>query len=91
VGKLHRLNENAYGTTRLFHLSNVGVNAGLIVTKNSIIYIDAGMTVADGKSLLVQSIFQLLNLNENALSFKKQPPNCFKFLNLKCLKKNLKK
>jgi len=55
VGKLHRLNENAYGITRLFHLSNVGVNAGFIVTKNSIIHIDAGMTVADGKSLLVQS------------------------------------
>jgi hypothetical protein len=55
VGKLHRLNENAYGITRLFHLSNVGVNAGFIVTKNSIIHIDAGMTVADGKSLLVRS------------------------------------
>jgi len=55
VGKLHRLNENTYGITGLFHLSNVGVNAGFIVTKNSIIHIDAGMTVADGKSLLVQS------------------------------------
>lgn len=55
MGKLHRLKENAYGITRLFHLSNVGVNAGFIVTKNSIIHVDAGMTVADGKSLLVQS------------------------------------
>jgi hypothetical protein len=55
VGKLHHLNENAYGIAGLFHLSNVGVNAEFIVTKNSIIHIDAGMTVAGGNHLLVQS------------------------------------
>jgi len=52
---LHRLSDNVYGVTELFHLSEVGVNAGFVITKNSIIHIDAGMTVADGNYLLAQS------------------------------------
>jgi len=53
--RLHRLSSNVYGVTGLFHLSNVGVNAGFVLTKNSIIHIDAGMTVADGNYRLTQS------------------------------------
>jgi glyoxylase-like metal-dependent hydrolase (beta-lactamase superfamily II) len=53
--KLHRLSGNVYGVTGLFHLSDVGVNAGFVITKNSIIHIDAGMTVDDGNYLLTQS------------------------------------
>jgi predicted metal-dependent RNase len=52
---LHRLSGNVCCVTGLFHLSEVGVNAGFVITKNSIIHIDAGMTVADGDYLLVQS------------------------------------
>lgn len=52
---LHRLSGNVYGVTGLFHLSKVGVNAGFVITKNSIIHIDAGMTVTDGNYLLAQS------------------------------------
>ncbi len=52
---LHRLNGNVYAVTALFHLSKVGVNAGFVTTKNSIIHIDAGMTVTDGNYLLAQS------------------------------------
>jgi hypothetical protein len=53
--ELHRLSGNVYGVTGLFHLSKVGVNAGFVITKNSVIHIDAGMTVADGNYLLAQS------------------------------------
>lgn len=54
--KLHRLNDNAYGVIELFHPAcSVDTNAGFVLTKNSIIHIDAGMTVADGIYLLKHS------------------------------------
>ena len=54
--KLHRLNDNAYGVIELFHPAcSVDTNAGFVLTKNFIIHIDAGMTVADGIYLLKHS------------------------------------
>jgi hypothetical protein len=45
--KLHRLNGNVYGVTNLYHVAGIGVNAGFVISGNSIIHIDAGMTVQD--------------------------------------------
>lgn len=53
--KLHRLNGNVYGVTNLYHVAGIGVNAGFVISRNSIIHIDAGMTVQDGQYLLNQS------------------------------------
>ena len=47
--ELHRLNENVYGVTGLFHVSDKGVNAGFVVTKNSVVHTGAGITVDGGK------------------------------------------
>lgn len=52
--KLHRLSDSAYGITELFHPFG-DVNAGYITTSNSIVHIDAGMTITDGNYLLSQS------------------------------------
>jgi glyoxylase-like metal-dependent hydrolase (beta-lactamase superfamily II) len=54
MAELHSLNGNVYGVTGLFHPFG-SVNAGFIITSNSIIHIDAGTTIADGNYLLAQS------------------------------------
>jgi glyoxylase-like metal-dependent hydrolase (beta-lactamase superfamily II) len=54
--ELHRLKENVYGVTRLFHPAGpFGVNAGFLIGRDVIVHIDAGMTVRDGEWLLSQS------------------------------------
>lgn len=53
--KIHRLAENVYGITELFHPAG-WVNAGFIATENFVIHIDAGMTINDGKYLLENSM-----------------------------------
>jgi glyoxylase-like metal-dependent hydrolase (beta-lactamase superfamily II) len=55
VVRTHRLNGDVYGVTNLYHVAGIGVNAGFIISQNSIIHIDAGMTVQDGQYLLSQS------------------------------------
>ncbi|MEM3699473.1 MAG: MBL fold metallo-hydrolase [Candidatus Bathyarchaeia archaeon] len=54
---VHRLNNKVYGVIGLFHPSSSagGTNAGFIITENSIVHVDAGMTIADGSYLLEQS------------------------------------
>jgi len=49
--KLTRLAENVYGVTDLWHPIGIGVNAGFIITPKSIIHIDSGMTINDGRYL----------------------------------------
>ncbi len=53
MAKLHRLDHNVYGVVELFHPAG-STNAGFIITENSIVHIDAGMTIADGNYLLDQ-------------------------------------
>lgn len=55
--KLHRIKENVYGVTQLFHPGgDFGTNAGFIITQNTIVHVDAGMTISDGEWLLNQSM-----------------------------------
>jgi glyoxylase-like metal-dependent hydrolase (beta-lactamase superfamily II) len=56
MADLHRLNDVVYGVTGLFHPAGIGVNAGFVITSDSIVHIDAGSTVADGRYLLSQSM-----------------------------------
>jgi glyoxylase-like metal-dependent hydrolase (beta-lactamase superfamily II) len=51
--KVHRVTENVYAITDLYHTAGkgFGVNAGIIFTTQSIIFIDSGMTIASGKFL----------------------------------------
>jgi glyoxylase-like metal-dependent hydrolase (beta-lactamase superfamily II) len=55
MANLHRLNHNVYGVTGLFHPAGICVNAGFVITSDSIVHIDAGTTVSDGNYLISQS------------------------------------
>jgi len=50
---VQRLAENVYAITDLYHSAGAraGVNAGIVFTRNSVVFIDAGMTVASGQFL----------------------------------------
>lgn len=48
--KVHKLTNDVYAVTGLYH-SDGSVNAGIIFTENSVIFIDSGMTVASGEFL----------------------------------------
>lgn len=50
--RVHRLAENVYAITGLFHSSgDPGVNAGVVFGKNSVVFVDCGMSVASGRFL----------------------------------------
>ncbi|NIO49712.1 MAG: MBL fold metallo-hydrolase [Candidatus Aminicenantes bacterium] len=51
--KIHKLTETVYAITDLYHSAGklAGVNAGIIFTSGSVIFIDSGMTVASGDFL----------------------------------------
>jgi len=49
--ELYKLADNAFAVTGLYHV-HISVNAGFITTSESIVHIDAGMRVADGRYLL---------------------------------------
>lgn len=51
--KIHRLTETVYAITDLYHSAGklAGVNAGIIFTSDSVIFIDSGMTIASGNFL----------------------------------------
>jgi glyoxylase-like metal-dependent hydrolase (beta-lactamase superfamily II) len=53
--ELHDLGKDAYGVTNLRHIAGMGVNAGFIMTSNTIIHIDSGMTISDGEYLANES------------------------------------
>ncbi|MDH4258463.1 MAG: MBL fold metallo-hydrolase, partial [Candidatus Aminicenantes bacterium] len=50
---VHRLQDNVFAVTGLYHSSGgrFGTNAGIIFTKNSVIFIDSGMSIASGEFL----------------------------------------
>jgi glyoxylase-like metal-dependent hydrolase (beta-lactamase superfamily II) len=48
--EVHKLTDNVYAVTGLYH-TNGSVNAGIIFTENSVIFIDSGMTIASGEFL----------------------------------------
>jgi glyoxylase-like metal-dependent hydrolase (beta-lactamase superfamily II) len=50
---VHKVTENVYAITDLFHSKGqlAGVNAGIIFTSNSVVFIDSGMTVDSGEFL----------------------------------------
>ena len=48
---IHYLNHNVYAVTGLFHPARIGVNAEFVITSDSIVHIDAGMTVSNGNYL----------------------------------------
>ncbi len=52
--EVHRITKDVYAVTNLFHSrgKKAGVNAGIIITSHSIIFIDSGMTIASGEFLL---------------------------------------
>ena len=52
---IHYLNHNVYAVTGLSHPARIDVNAGFIRTNNSIVHIDAEMTVSNGNYLISQS------------------------------------
>jgi len=51
--EVHKITKDVYGITDLFHSrgEKAGVNAGIIFTEKSIIFIDAGMTIASAEFL----------------------------------------
>jgi cyclase len=50
--RVYNINENVYTITNLYHTFRYGwVNAGIIFTANSVIFIDCGMTEASGEFL----------------------------------------
>lgn len=54
--QLQQLGKGVYGATDLFFpAEDFSVNAGFIIAKNTIIHVDAGMTVKDGEWLLNNS------------------------------------
>jgi cyclase len=48
--KVHKLTNDVYAVTGLYH-SDGSVNAGIIFTEKSVIFIDSGMTIASGEFL----------------------------------------
>jgi cyclase len=47
---VHKITDNVYAITGLYHVQPDGsVNAGIIFTENSVIFIDSGMTIASGE------------------------------------------
>lgn len=53
--EVHRFSDDVYGVTDLRHIAGIGVNAGFILTSDTIIHIDSGMTILDGEYLLNKS------------------------------------
>lgn len=51
--KVHKLQDNVFAVTGLYHSagSGFGTNAGIIFTRNSVIFIDSGMSIASGEFL----------------------------------------
>ena len=51
--RIHRLTDNVYAITDLFHSrgAKAGVNAGIVFTDQSVVFIDAGMTVTSAQFL----------------------------------------
>jgi glyoxylase-like metal-dependent hydrolase (beta-lactamase superfamily II)/uncharacterized protein YjaZ len=51
--EVHKLTENVWAVTNLYHSAgkDAGVNAGIILTPKSIVFIDAGMTIASAEYL----------------------------------------
>ena len=51
--EVHKLTENVYAITDLYHSAGkgAGVNAGIIFTPKSIVFIDSGMTIASAEYL----------------------------------------
>jgi len=51
--KVHKLQEGVFAVTGLYHSagSGFGTNAGIIFTRNSVIFIDSGMSIASGEFL----------------------------------------
>ncbi len=51
--EVHKITEDIYAITGLYHPAGeeVGVSAGIIFTRNSVIFIDAGMTIASAEFL----------------------------------------
>jgi len=49
---LHRITENVYAITNLYHTSGgLGTNAGIFFTSRAVVFIDSGMTIASGEFL----------------------------------------
>jgi len=53
--ELHHLGNDTYGVTGLRHIAGIGVNAGFILTSETIVHIDSGMTISDGEYLIETS------------------------------------
>jgi len=51
--KVHRISPNVYAITGLYHAAGggFGVNAGIILTHHSVVFIDSGMSIAAGEFL----------------------------------------
>lgn len=51
--KVHKITENVYAVTDLYHSAGggFGTNAGIIFTSRSVVFIDAGMSIASGEFL----------------------------------------
>ncbi len=51
--KAHEIDENVYAITDLYHSAGegFGTNAGIIFTSKSVVFIDAGMSIASGEFL----------------------------------------
>ena len=57
---VHRITENVYAITDLYHTSNgFGTNAGIIFTPRALVFIDSGMTIASGEFLWQTACEQL--------------------------------
>ena len=54
MAELHRLAENVYGVTKLYHPAG-DVNAGFVLAEDFVVHVDAGMTMSDGEFLLKSS------------------------------------
>jgi len=46
--KVHRITDNVYAITGFYHTTGrgFGVNAGIIFTAKSVVFIDSGMTIS---------------------------------------------
>jgi glyoxylase-like metal-dependent hydrolase (beta-lactamase superfamily II) len=53
--QVHDFGNNVFGVTGLHHIAGIGVNAGFILTSDTVIHIDSGMTITDGEYLLSKS------------------------------------
>lgn len=63
--KIQRITESVYAITNLYHSSEgFGVNAGIIFSTQTVVFIDSGMTIASGE-FLWQVASERMSGNEN--------------------------